>query len=75
MECQDRIKGIRHKAVGILRIGLMYVYYFMSFYYLLLLVIHVLSLLKVGDPLTYLRLSVIHCIIAERLYVCWTIGV
>ena len=40
------LKGIRHKEVCILRIGLMYVYYSMYFYYLLLFVIHMLSLDK-----------------------------
>ena len=72
---QDGVKGIRHKEVCVLRIGLMYVYYSMYFYYLLLFVIYVLSLDKFGDLLMYLSLSVMHCISAELLYVCQTVGV
>ena len=72
---QGGVKGIRHKEVCVLRIGLMYVYYTMYFYYLLLFVIHVLSLDKLGDLLMYLSLSMIRCISAELLYVCQTIGV
>ena len=70
MGCQDGIKGIRHKEVCVLRIGLIHVYYSMYFYYLLLFVIHVLSLNKLGDLLMYLSLSVMRCISAELLYVC-----
>ena len=59
---QDNVKGIRHKEVCILRIGLMHVYYSMYFYYLLLFIISVLSLDKLGDLLMYLSLSVMRCI-------------
>ena len=47
----DGVKGIRHKEVCVLRIGLMHVYYSMYFYYLLVFAIHVLSLDKLGDLL------------------------
>ena len=67
---QDGIKGIRHKEVCALRIGLMHVYYWMYFSYLVLFVIHVLSLDKLGDLLMYLSLSVMRCISAELSYVC-----
>ena len=72
---QAGVKGISHKEVCVLKIGLMHVYYSMDFYYLLLFVIHVLSLDKLGDLLMYLSLSVIHYISAELLYVCQTIAV
>ena len=62
---QDGVKWIRHQQVCVLRIGLMYVYYSMYFHYLLLFVIHVLSLDKLGDLLMYLSLSVMCCISAE----------
>ena len=75
MECQDGIKGIRHKEVCILRIGLLHIYYSKYFYYLLLFVTHVLSLDKLGDLLMYLSLSMMRCISAELLYICQTIGV
>ena len=75
MGCLDGVKGIRHKEVYILRIGLMHVYYSMYFYYLLLFVIHVLSIDKLGELLTYLSLSVIRCISAELLYVCQPVDV
>ena len=71
----DGIKGIRHKEVYVLRIGLIHIYYSMYFYYLLLFVIHVLSLNKIGDLLMYLSLSVMRCISAELSYVCQTVGV
>ena len=51
---QDNVKGIRHKEVCVLKIGLMHVYHSMYFHYLLLFVIHVLLLDKLGDLLTYL---------------------
>ena len=72
---QEGVKGIRHKEVCVLRIGLMHVYYSMYFYYLLLFVIYMLSLDKLRDLLMYLSLSVIRCISAELLYVCQTVGV
>ena len=75
MRRQDGVKQIRHKEVCVLRIGLMHVYYSMYFYYLLLFVIHVLSLDKLGDLLVYLSLSVMRCISDELLYVCQTVGV
>ena len=72
---QDRIKRIRHKEVCVLRIGLMHVFYSVYFHYLLLFIIHVLSLDKLGDLFMYLSLSVMRCISAELLYLCQTIGV
>ena len=62
---QDGVKGIRHKEVFVLRIGLMHVYYSIYFYYLLLFIIHILSLDKLGDLLMYLSLSMMRCISAE----------
>ena len=47
----------------------------MYFYYLLLFVIHVLSLDQLGDLLMYLSLSGMRCISAELSYVCQTVGV
>ena len=75
MRLQDDIKGIRHKELCILRIGLMHVYHSIYFHYLLLLLIHVLLLDKLGDLPMYLSLSAIRCISAESLYVCQTVGV
>ena len=72
---QDRVKGIRHKEMCVLSIGLMHVYHSMYFYYLLLFIIHVLVLDKLGDLLMHLSLSAIRCISAEPLYVCQTVGV
>ena len=72
---QDGVKGIRHKEVYVLRIGLMHAYYSMSFYALLLFVIDVLSLDKLEDLLMYLSLSVMRCISAELSYECQTVGV
>ena len=72
---QHGVKGIRHKEVCVLRIGLMHVYYSMYFYYLRLFVIYVLSFDKLGDLLMYLSLSVMRCISAELSYVCQTVGV
>ena len=72
---QDGVKGIRNKEVCVLRIGLMHVKYSMYFYYVLLFVIHVLSLDKVGNLLIYLSLSVMRCILAELSSVCQTVGV
>ena len=71
----DAVKGIRHKEVCFLRIGLMHVLYSMYFYFLLLFVIHVLSLAKFRDLLMYLSLSVMPCISAELSYACQTVGV
>ena len=75
MRRQDGVKGIRHNELCLLWIGLMHVYYSMYFYYLLLFVIHVLSLDKLGDLLMYLSLSVMRCISAELSYLCQTVGV
>ena len=75
MRRQDGVKRIRHKEVSVLRTGLMHVYYSMYFYYLLLFVIHVLSLDKLEDLLMYLSLNVMRCISAELLYVCQTVSV
>ena len=72
---QDVVKGIRHKEVCVLRIGLMHVYYLMYFYYLLLFVIHVLSLDKLADLLMFLSWSMMRCISAELLYVSQTVVV
>ena len=74
MRRQDGVKEIRYKEVCVLKIGLMYVYYSMYFYYLQLFVVHVLSLDKLGDLLTYFSLSVMRCISAELSYVCQTVG-
>ena len=67
---QDGVKGIRHKEVCVLSIGLMHVYHSMYFHYLLSFVTHMLLLDKLGDLLMYLSQSVIRCISAELLYVC-----
>ena len=75
MSRQDDVKGIRHKEVCVLRSGLMHIYHSMYFHYLLLFAIHVLLFDKLGDLLMYFSLSVIHCISAEPLYVCQTVGV
>ena len=72
---QDGVKGIRHKEVCVLWLGLLHVYHPMYFHYLLLLVIHVILLDKLGDLLMYLSLRAIRCISAEPLYVCQTVGV
>ena len=72
---QDGVKGIRHKEVCVLRIGVMYVYHSIYFHYLLLFVIHVLLMDTLGDLLMYLSLSVIRCILAELSYVCQTVSV
>ena len=72
---QDDVKGIRHKEVCVLRIGLMHVYHSMYFHNLLLFVIHVLLLDKLGDLPMYLSLSVMRCISAELSYVCQPVGV
>ena len=53
----------------------MHVCYSMHIYYLLLFVIHVISLDKLGDLLIYLSLSMMCCILAELSYVCQTVGV
>ena len=75
MRRQNGVKGMRHKEVCVLRIGLMHVYHSMYFHYLLSFVIHVSLLDKLGDLLMYLSLSAIRCISAELLYVCQTVGV
>ena len=75
MGCQDGVLGIMHKEVYVLRIGLMHVYYSMYFYYVLLFVIHMLSLDKLEDLLMYLSLNVMRCISAELSYVYQTVGV
>ena len=75
MDCPDGVKGIRHKELCVLRIGLIHVYYSMYFYYLLLFCIHVLLLDKLVDLLMYLSLSVMCCISTELPYVCQTVGV
>ena len=72
---QDGIKGIAQEEVCVLRIGLMHVYYWMYFYYLLLFVIHVLSLDKLRDRLIFLSLSLMCCISAVVLYRCQSAGV
>ena len=75
MGCQDGVKGIRHKEVYVLRIGLMRVEYSMYFYYLLLFIIYMLSLDKLEDQLMYLSLSLMRCISAEVSHACQTVGV
>ena len=71
---QDGVKGIRHKEVCVLRIGLMHVYYLMYFHYLLLFVIYMLLLDKLLHLLMYLSLSVIRHISAQLSHVCQTIS-
>ena len=71
---QDGVKGIRHKEVCVLRIGLMHVYHSIYFYYLLLCVIHVLPLDKLKDLLMYLSLSVMRCVSAELSHAGQTVG-
>ena len=75
MGCQDGVKESRYKEVCVLRIGLMHVKYSMHLYYLLLFVIHVLSLDKFGDLLMYLNLIVMRCISAELSHISQTVGV
>ena len=72
---QDGVEEIRHKEVYVLSIGLMHVYYSMYFNYLLLFVIHVLSLDKLEDLPMYLSLSVMRCISTELSCVCQTVSV
>ena len=74
MQRQKGVKGIRHKEVCVLRIGLMHVYHLMYFYYLPLFVIHVLPFDKLRDLLMYLGPSVMRCVSAELLHVCQTGG-
>ena len=62
---RDGVKGIRHKEVCVLRIGLMHIYKLMYFYYLLLIFIYLLLLDELGDLLTYVILIIIHSISAE----------
>ena len=69
MGCQDGVRGIRHKEVFVLRLGLMHIYNSMYFDYLLLFVIHLLSLNNLADLLMYLSLSVMRCTSAELLYI------
>ena len=72
---QDGLNKIRYKEVSVLRIGFTHVYYLMYFYYLLFVVIHVLSLDKLGDLLMKLSLSIMRCISAELSYLGQTVGV
>ena len=65
---QNNVNRIRHKEVCVFRIGLMHVYYSMYFYYLLLFVIHMVSLDNLGDLLIYFSLSVIRIISAALFY-------
>ena len=74
MERQDSVKGIRHKKVYVLRIGLTHVYYSLYFHYLLLFVIYMLPLDKLGDLLMYLSLRVMCCVSAELSHVYQTVG-
>ena len=75
MRCQDDVKRIRHKEVCVLRMGLVHVYHSWYLYYLLLFVIHVLSLDKLGDLLMHLSLSIMCCISGELFHVYQTVGV
>ena len=75
MERQDGVKGIRHKEVCVLKIGLMHVYHSMYFHYLLSFVIHVLLLDKLRDLIMYLSMSMIRCISAALSCVCQTVCV
>ena len=77
---QDGVKGIRHKEVCVCTIGLMHVYYSMSFYYLLLFVIHLLLLDKLGYLLMYLGLSVMRAsqlnshIMSDCMFLDWEVA-
>ena len=71
----DEVQWIGYKEVYILRIALIHVHYSIYFHCLLLLLIHVLSLDKLGDLLMYLELSAIRCISAKLFYVYQTVGV
>ena len=75
MGSQDGVKGIRYKEVSVLKIGHMHVYYSMYFIYLVLFIIHMLSLDNLGDLVMYLTLSILCCISAAVLYVWQTAGV
>ena len=72
MRRQYSVKRIGHMEVYVLRNGLVHVDYSMYFYYILLFVMHVLSLDKLGDLLMYYSLSIISCRSAELLYVYQT---
>ena len=72
---QDCVKGIWHKEVCLVRIGLMHVYYLIHFYYLLLFVIHVSSFDKLRDLPMHLSLHVMRCISAELFHACQTVGI
>ena len=61
--------------VGFLRIGIRHAYYSIYFYYLILFLIHVLSLDKLVDLLMYVSMNMMRCISAELLYVCHTVGI
>ena len=73
MGCHNTIKWIIYEEVGVLRIGLMHILYSIYIFYLVSFVIHVLSLDNLVDPLMYLSIGVMHCILAEPFYVCQTI--
>ena len=71
---QDGVKGIRQKKVCVLMIGLIYIYYLMYFDYLLLFIIHVLSLYKLRDLLMHLSLSMMRYTSGKLAYACQTVG-
>ena len=62
MRRQDGVKGIRHKEVCVLRIGLLHIDYSMYVYNLRLFVIHVFSLDNaLGSPhVSQLECDVLH---------------
>ena len=65
MGCQDDVQQIRHNEVCMLRIGLMHISHTIYLYYLLLFVIHVLSLDKLRDLRMHLCLSLMRYITSE----------
>ena len=72
---QDGVKGLgMRKCVSSGLVSCMFTIW-IYFYYLLLFVIHELSLDKLVDLLMYFNLSMMCCILAELLYVCQTVGV
>ena len=75
IEHPDDVKGIRHKKVCVYRIGLIYSYYAMYFYYLRLLFIDIFSLDKFRNVLLNLSLSVMHCMSGDIGYEYQTFGI
>ena len=68
IERLDDVKGIRHKQVYVHRIGLIYGYYAMYFYYLRLFFIDIFLLDKFRNVLLNLSLSVMRCMSGDIVY-------